>query len=1164
MTRNQIEAQMEDCSQSHDFTPCQPHGLTRDRPSVSAPPPVDPKSPSSSAATRTNPSMQSNRTRTQSHQQPPTSSRALSIGDKDKPQLRVSESGKIQSEHYRTQLASHAIGILKRRAFATQNSHGNKSGSYEQISPLDIALEGYLIKQGSYWKTWKKRYFILRKDSCVLAYYASEKNLTKLGEIEIERNTRAFPIDENTLDKRSSTISPHRSNEMKKNREKPHRKNPEWRFQVTTASRVLTLKTDDEYGEDERNKWIQAINEVAEHHKNTIAGPTQPYRQPAKATATVKISTSPTKAKYESKDQHTTYSTSPEKMHPHDNNRNRLLGEVKCQSENIIYARLKNASSQNLLAQSSMTIANTRHNSIQKLKNSKEQSRLSFSLPHARKRKTRRSMSTGTLEIKSLLKSGMLYDNRHSKKVPEFELDASNDPLENRKRLKHAKNLSLPQIKPPPSKEFAVSIGMKGRPTPDGMVVVLSELCEKQTYQELGRSEMQNNQLVRSCGGEYFVRDFSTLLSIPIFTENLLRFSVYNSNNSSSEELDPKDSMGYIFVASEDLLFSEEGTLVTNLHHSEQKLFLVIERVQTNPSINLSHGFTYATKNFLLDTVQDSTNSISGTGTQGDSSSTSAKDNSIKIPSSKQILVSEELAASYFSLSVPIEYLKMMKSCYAGEIDEVIHKLTQIGQHEHTRNPHEAHHGDTNVRLSHMYANTSKQGTSRLQSYQDLYNQYDACCSLYMQLYQALEDHQEQGITGSLKRSTDKKDGKLRFVPTNLNTYIMRVREIHDAAPEGSHDLSSKADTEFVDVITTHGCPAAHYLGFKDGGLSRINLSKPPSDGDISSFMAKLEHRRDIVYCQMLSILLTSFMNIVSLACEGSEHHIAQLKLISECGFLLSMESLLSTMGSEKGMIEDMWDAVEWVNSNVRIQLVLLMETKAPQLARCVDITSSSNRKHVLVNCGVPKELFEKLPSKMQQGHAVQVSAVVFTQGINEMQTVANTVLDTSLQDRVNISSLKVLSGYLNKSKAFIKATDPEGLQQCEEMLQRLKKTLKIETEEDLTVSKRSYQKKNVNILIESSELCRLLGAGRTTCCKSGKDRTAMSSTLEFSRVLVENFSVKQGISFCDILRERGVRRENVFANTGLRKYAFNTFQLKYLPDCYRPPAFVADAHTSS
>jgi hypothetical protein len=55
------------------------------------------------------------------------------------------------------------------------------------FSKYDIAFEGHLLKQGSWYTSWKERYFIIRKDIKALCYYASKEKLTLLGSI-------SFPI----------------------------------------------------------------------------------------------------------------------------------------------------------------------------------------------------------------------------------------------------------------------------------------------------------------------------------------------------------------------------------------------------------------------------------------------------------------------------------------------------------------------------------------------------------------------------------------------------------------------------------------------------------------------------------------------------------------------------------------------------------------------------------------------------------------------------------------------------------------------------------------------------------------------------------------------------------------------------------------------------------
>ena len=70
----------------------------------------------------------------------------------------------------------------------------------------------------------------------------------------------------------------------------------------------------------------------------------------------------------------------------------------------------------------------------------------------------------------------------------------------------------------------------------------------------------------------------------------------------------------------------------------------------------------------------------------------------------------------------------------------------------------------------------------------------------------------------------------------------------------------------------------------------------------------------------------------------------------------------------------------------------------------------------------------------------------------------------------------------------------------------------------------------------------------------SGKDRTSMGVTLEISRALGEDLGMHNAQEVAQLLRSRGVRPMNVYANTGQDKYAFNNIQRNLLPKCYQPP----------
>eukprot|EP00615_Pteridomonas_danica_P005969 CAMPEP_0114334392 /NCGR_PEP_ID=MMETSP0101-20121206/4348_1 /TAXON_ID=38822 ORGANISM="Pteridomonas danica, Strain PT" /NCGR_SAMPLE_ID=MMETSP0101 /ASSEMBLY_ACC=CAM_ASM_000211 /LENGTH=728 /DNA_ID=CAMNT_0001465643 /DNA_START=908 /DNA_END=3094 /DNA_ORIENTATION=+ len=104
---------------------------------------------------------------------------------------------------------------------------------------------------------------------------------------------------------------------------------------------------------------------------------------------------------------------------------------------------------------------------------------------------------------------------------------------------------------------------------------------------------------------------------------------------------------------------------------------------------------------------------------------------------------------------------------------------------------------------------------------------------------------------------------------------------------------------------------------------------------------------------------------------------------------------------------------------------------------------------------------------------------------------------------------------------------------------------------------------KMVDLLLVSSFAGRLLGAARTTSCKSAKDRTSVFHTLEVAR-LAERWGWlerSQETEFLDELRgPLGVRLQNCTANIGRPMYSFNAVQMKALPKELRPPAMTSAA----
>ena len=113
---------------------------------------------------------------------------------------------------------------------------------------------------------------------------------------------------------------------------------------------------------------------------------------------------------------------------------------------------------------------------------------------------------------------------------------------------------------------------------------------------------------------------------------------------------------------------------------------------------------------------------------------------------------------------------------------------------------------------------------------------------------------------------------------------------------------------------------------------------------------------------------------------------------------------------------------------------------------------------------------------------------------------------------------------------------------------------LLVDAREAIDRAASSPYEKNVNVLFTTAKMAREMGGIVCILCKSGKDRTSMGVTLEQARWIAEDAGVVDGFEACQLMRKHGVRRMNVYANTGQSMYAFNSFQASLLPKCFRPP----------
>lgn len=380
---------------------------------------------------------------------------------------------------------------------------------------------------------------------------------------------------------------------------------------------------------------------------------------------------------------------------------------------------------------------------------------------------------------------------------------------------------------------------------------------------------------------------------------------------------------------------------------------------------------------------------------------------------------------------------------------------------------------------------------------------------------------------------------------------------------------------------------------------SRLSMTKPPNQTDesVASLKTRLElkDRLDIIGSQILSAAVACIIATLDLAVVGSQQHRLQLENALKFGYLMNFESLLSTQGKEIGMLEDFAAGAKWLR-NVFVQFRkhkttgnhFVIKNYSPSNQRAfvhgganennanatngaaAGVGQSRSGNYLLVTIGIQESHMNVLPPLLMTGKPFRMRCVLFTQGVNEKQTLVHAYKASSVkvQDRINRENLEELkdlyaifrrmhnyeSDFRTHASLRRRATSVGGEVPLSRYSVQALDDLLAQIEHHICSSSNQF-KKNVALLMDSSDFCRELGASRVTCCKSGKDRTAMSVTLEQARICCAELKATQGSKIVSSMRLYGVRRKNVFLNTKADKFAFNEMQRKMLPDCYKPPA---------
>ncbi|XP_012226390.1 inositol polyphosphate-4-phosphatase type I A isoform X3 [Linepithema humile] len=343
-----------------------------------------------------------------------------------------------------------------------------------------------------------------------------------------------------------------------------------------------------------------------------------------------------------------------------------------------------------------------------------------------------------------------------------------------------------------------------------------------------------------------------------------------------------------------------------------------------------------------------------------------------------------------------------------------------------------------------------------------------------------------------------------------------------------------------------------------DGLLKTARLThsvfRVQEDSKAAQRACNVRYRRDVCFSQALTALVTGLM--AKLWCQRPDPMF--LLILTTLGPLVSFEGLLSYYGDEIDMWGDMAVAVEDTHTVTftlsRCGIQPRVEGKSTVFQLPVPRVVGS-RSALTVILPVPDAIYSLLPlvPSSRQTLSFNVTPVFFNVGINEMASLAESLGTTKPQEKSNLDNFDRLNEYYLRFKKLNLPTEPASTRFASRSI--LGHTLS-DMMANLKACVQEKVNKNVEILQLSSQICRRMRGLRFTSCKSAKDRTGMSITLEQVNILSSEYHLAEHeyMRALDCMRSEGCRRENTWKNIGVRKYAFNSLQILTLPKFYRPP----------
>ena len=460
------------------------------------------------------------------------------------------------------------------------------------------------------------------------------------------------------------------------------------------------------------------------------------------------------------------------------------------------------------------------------------------------------------------------------------------------------------------------------------------------------------------------------------------------------------------------------------------------------------------------------------------------------------------------------------------------------------------------------------------------------------------------------------KKGGLRRLETKRQDLLESLQKLKTDLIVSVQNYMHQSNTS-----STGGLPARRYVNPRNTAIAELRASCIEAEENLAALTWECAVRRGNVLSQAIAIALTSFLSSTSnLANSPNINEInAKAELWKTHGYLLCFEGLLSAAGNELGMIEDTSVAIDMLNT-VSIQFVAEngnfcrnSENNIPvcgsKFIRWINLDRNANANNkistLILQVGLDSQYYSRrLPSPLQNGAIVKLYAVLFEMGVDIRQWGAN----TSAQARLKIADAKAQAGSSKNeisSSSHVSTSlfdddedeDDESMDQDNDILT----TLNLEAFRKLNVYaesvfpqpkvptgfavtgvsasvhpilvqlwdyiRSSAGKMQHGVIDAAAAAAGNLSGGGIIFCKSGKDRTAMQVTLkqaQFCNSLDNSVDGWKDEGYqqkvykdATLMRVYGTRLAICEKNVGQPKFAFNTLQVKFMPEMLRPPTSV-------